>query len=154
MNDQGLFEAKYGQISYSGSSSKASNFKNEFYSDGGLYDQTYGRAAELRALAEQLEAQRQAIIDLGGVPAFMSGGMHSGGARWAGEGGPELELTGSSRILNAQQSRSMVATGNRRSEEQNQDIYRALVEIAKYTKRTSDTMRRWEAIGPPQARVE
>lgn len=80
VNDQGLFEGKYNQISYSGSSSKATNFKKDFYGDGGLYDQTYGRAAELKALAADLEARRALILELGGVPSYAVGtDNHAGG---------------------------------------------------------------------------
>jgi hypothetical protein len=41
------------------------------------------------------------------IPAFAGGGYHSGGARWVGENGPELEVTGPSRIFNGSQLRSM-----------------------------------------------
>lgn len=44
----------------------------------------------------------------GGVKGFASGGWHSGGLRLVGEQGPELEVTGPSRIFNAQQTRDML----------------------------------------------
>jgi hypothetical protein len=56
----------------------------------------------------QLEAMRQQIRNLGGVPAFAAGGMHSGGLRLVGENGPELEVTGPARIFNAQQTQDML----------------------------------------------
>ncbi|MNT13923.1 hypothetical protein D3C72_1489080 [compost metagenome] len=37
------------------------------------------------------------------IPGFASGGVHAGGLRIVGENGPELEMTGPSRILNNQQ---------------------------------------------------
>lgn len=42
------------------------------------------------------------------TPAFAAGGYHSGGVRLVGENGPELEVTGPSRIYNNQQTRSMM----------------------------------------------
>lgn len=56
-----------------------------------------------------LAGQRQLVTMLGGAPGFASGGMHSGGVRWVGENGPELEVTGPSRIFSASQSRGMVS---------------------------------------------
>ena len=47
-----------------------------------------------------------------GVPGFAGGGMHSGGLRWVGENGPELEATGPSRIWNAQQLSGAMGGGN------------------------------------------
>jgi hypothetical protein len=46
------------------------------------------------------------------IPAFAAGGMHSGGVRLVGENGPELEVTGPSRIFNASQTRGMLGGGN------------------------------------------
>ena len=45
------------------------------------------------------------------VPGFASGGMFSGGLRLVGERGPELEVTGPSRIYNANQTASMLNGG-------------------------------------------
>lgn len=42
------------------------------------------------------------------VPAFAMGGMHAGGVRLVGENGPELEVTGPSRIYSAAQTRGML----------------------------------------------
>ena len=65
--------------------------------DGG----TATSAAGLRAIVTQL----------GGVPAFASGGSFAGGLRMVGENGPELEVTGPSRIFNAAQTRSLLQSG-------------------------------------------
>lgn len=54
-------------------------------------------AAGLRAIVQQL----------GGSPAFATGGAHAGGGRWVGENGPEFEVTGPSHIYNAQQLRRL-----------------------------------------------
>lgn len=81
-----------------------------------LNDQLFVYDARLQeltdALQRDLEAQRQIIIGLGGVPAFASGGMHSGGMRLVGENGPELEVTGPSRIFNASQTAAMLRGGD------------------------------------------
>ncbi|WP_238909139.1 phage tail length tape measure family protein [Achromobacter ruhlandii] len=57
---------------------------------------------------------RQVVNALTGraVAAFAKGGYHSGGWRLVGEEGPELEFTGPSRILNADQTRAMLAGGD------------------------------------------
>jgi len=159
VNAQGLFDAQYNQISYSGSASKATNFKSEFYGDGGLYGQTYGRAAELKSLAEQLQAQRQAVIDLGGIPQFARGGLHYGGARIVGENGPELELTGPSRIFNANQTKNILGSGADQSSEIRElqkefaELRRLLLEVVKNTKRTSDIARKHDVDGMPPVRA-
>lgn len=49
---------------------------------------------------------------LGNVPGFADGGHHRGGARIVGEHGPELEVTGPSRIYSAADTRRMLAGGN------------------------------------------
>lgn len=46
------------------------------------------------------------------LPAFAAGGYHAGGARLVGENGPEIEVTGASRIFNAGQTRSMLGSAN------------------------------------------
>ncbi|WP_050508111.1 phage tail tape measure protein [Pseudomonas syringae] len=47
----------------------------------------------------------------GEVPAFAMGGDHLGGLRLVGENGPELEVTGPSRIFNANQTAAMLNGG-------------------------------------------
>ncbi len=44
-----------------------------------------------------------------GIPRFAAGGLHGGGVRMVGEDGPELEVTGPSRIYNAQQTQQLLA---------------------------------------------
>lgn len=43
-----------------------------------------------------------------GLPGFQSGGFHRGGFRFVGERGPELELTGPSRILSNEDTRRLL----------------------------------------------
>ena len=47
-------------------------------------------------------------LGFAGVPGFAGGGRHRGGARIVGEHGPELEVTGPSRIYSAQDTRRML----------------------------------------------
>ena len=97
VGESGLYEQKFGQISFRNSPAGANAFKSEFYAAGGIYDQILAEAAQLasaksaRETSEaQLNALRQQITALGGIPAFATGGMHSGGLRLVGENGPEL----------------------------------------------------------------
>lgn len=46
------------------------------------------------------------------VPSFADGGIHEGGVRLVGENGPELEVTGPSRIFNAGDTAGMLSGGN------------------------------------------
>lgn len=46
-----------------------------------------------------------------GIPGYASGGDFGGGLRLVGENGPELEVTGPSRIFNANQTASMIKGG-------------------------------------------
>ena len=48
---------------------------------------------------------------LGSIPGFADGGFHRGGARIVGEHGPELEVTGPSRIYNSRDTRRMLGGG-------------------------------------------
>jgi phage-related minor tail protein len=45
------------------------------------------------------------------IPGFATGGLHKGGLRIVGEEGPELELTGPSRIFNASQTAEILRGG-------------------------------------------
>ena len=56
-------------------------------------------------------ADKAAMAAMGKVPAYASGGDHLGGLRLVGENGPELEVTGPSRIYNANQTASMLKGG-------------------------------------------
>jgi hypothetical protein len=62
------------------------------------------------------------------IPAFVLGGNHAGGLRLVGENGPELEVTGPSRIFNAAQTRGMLSGGNGNSSTGNTARLEALVE--------------------------
>jgi hypothetical protein len=74
-----VFEVKDDKTYYSnwdymnGSTANVTAFKNAFYAKGGAYDQTYGMADDLLALKKKIDAARQAIKDLGGIPQFAVG---------------------------------------------------------------------------------
>jgi hypothetical protein len=68
-------------------------------------------ASKAIGLTQLEEAIRNAAKANGSIPAFASGGMHTGGIRLVGEKGPELEVTGPSRIFNASQTAAMLRGG-------------------------------------------
>lgn len=110
------------------------------------------------------EALRKQIEDLGGTPTFASGGMHSGGMRLVGERGPELEVTGPSRIYSAQQTKNMLSGGSgevvseirslrREVSELKSEQRKIGVENVKYNKKNYDLNREWDIIGLPATRT-
>jgi len=62
----------------------------------------------------------------GFVPKFAAGGLHDGGVRLVGENGPELEVTGPSRIIDAQRTAQLFSGDGSRSLSDNADILREL----------------------------
>lgn len=85
-----------------------------------------GSADDLARIAEKAKAMGASTDDIGsalgfwgadvrkifsdaGIPAFAAGGAHMGGLRLVGEDGPELEVTGPSRIYNASQTQQLLA---------------------------------------------
>ncbi|AMA46237.1 hypothetical protein [Pseudomonas alabamensis] len=76
------------------------------------------------------------------IPGYASGGMFSGGLRLVGERGPELEVTGPSRIYNAGQTAAMLAGGQDEAtaaevRELRAELKSALFAIAKYTQKAA-----------------
>lgn len=124
-----------------------------------------GRVAafqERSSMMDQLDALRSQIVSLGGVPGFASGGLHMGGARIVGERGPELEVTGPSRIYSNAQTRSMfdmagliaeVRELRRQMAEADDTKINGLARISKNTKDTKDTLGDWDAGGVPAERI-
>jgi hypothetical protein len=97
------------------------------------------------------------------VPAFASGGLHSGGMRLVGEAGPELEVTGPSRIHTAQQivdsMRGSDAAAEIRALREEVKALResnenAQYQIAKFSQQTAKQLQRWDGDGLPEAREE
>ncbi len=96
------------------------------------------------------------------VSAFAYGGMHSGGMRLVGENGPELEVTGPSRIYSNRDTASMfrdpelagAVDGLRREVSgMRSEQLQLQVEISKNVKRTYDIERKWDTDGLPPVRV-
>lgn len=85
-----------------------------------VYQQVLGRDADVAgasywagqlgsgAVTDLAAAIRADAIKNGEIPAFATGGFHAGGMRLVGENGPELEVTGPSRIFNASQTAEML----------------------------------------------
>lgn len=68
-----------------------------------------GTAKDLAALYGFYENDVNAALDRAGIARFAMGGSHLGGVRLVGEDGPELEVTGPSRIYNASQTQQLLA---------------------------------------------
>ena len=64
---------------------------------------------DLSGLSGLYERDWAAWLDSYNVPRFAAGGGHLGGLRLVGEDGPELEVTGPSRIYNASQTQQLLA---------------------------------------------
>lgn len=151
-------------------------------SDGAKFQKIVIRGAEqLLDVAKQLGVQTsglsgaeisQAISNAGNLGVsvdnatrakeFALGGYHSGGLRMVGERGPELEMTGPSRVMSNNDTRRML---------QNPDLVEAVKSMKqeiselrteqrqlginnnKYTKRTYDLYRQWDTEGLPAERT-
>jgi hypothetical protein len=90
--------------------------------------------------------------------------MHSGGMRLVGEQGPELEVTGPSRIYSAQQTKSMISGDSSETVSELRGLRQELsefkaeqrkigVENVKYNKKTYDLNREWDVVGLPEIRT-
>lgn len=112
--------------------------------------------------AQNLAGLRAVVAVLKGeaVPAFADGGLHGGGLRLVGERGPELEVTGPSRIFSAADTRRLLAGSGgdtaaleaevRTLREENRAQARALVQMQT---RMTRLLERWDAVGMPTTRV-
>ena len=112
--------------------------------------------------ATKVDYLRAVGVARGGIAGFAAGGMHSGGARIVGENGPELEVTGPSRIYNKQDTSNMFrdpdlasAVEGLRNEVSGMrsEQLQLQVEISKNTKRVYDVERKWDIDGLPPVRV-
>ena len=103
-------------------------------------------------------ADKAAMAAMGKVPAYASGGDHLGGLRLVGENGPELEVTGPSRIYNANQTASMLNGGGGNGEliaevrQLRTENRQAQFQIVKLTQKIEQTMSQWNGEGMPQER--
>jgi len=155
---------------------------SDFTRGGNTYDHIkLSGASQLLDAAKQMGIQtsgqtgaeiQQAISNAGNLAVtldnstraaqFALGGYHSGGVRMVGERGPELEMTGASRIMSNNDTRKML---------QNPDLVEAVKSMKqeiselrneqrqlginnnKYTKRTYDLYRQWDTEGLPAERT-
>ena len=99
---------------------------------------------------------------VGGYRKFAMGGYHTGGLRMVGETGPELEVTGPSRIYSASQTKGMMSNPElvaeikelrREISDTKTEQRAASIAMVKYNKRTSDQLRTWNSVGLPQERT-
>jgi hypothetical protein len=78
-----------------------------------------------------------------GIPGFATGGDFGGGLRLVGENGPELEVTGPSRIFNARQTADLLSGSGASAEDIRglradlAQVFDALRAIAKHTMKTA-----------------
>jgi len=89
------------------------------------------------------------------TPGFADGGMHSGGLRIVGERGPELEATGSSKIMSNSELMSSLGGNQKLASEMksmHSDMMQGLNVIAKNTNKGSRQLERWDLTGLPAAR--
>lgn len=103
---------------------------------------------------QNIQALLAEFLGVGGrIPTFATGGYHAGGLRIVGENGPELEATGPSRIIPAGKF-SMGGDAELRREvaELRVDLKAALVQIAKNTRKSSDTLNKFDYQGLPNSR--
>lgn len=117
-----------------------------------------GNAAESAATKKSAEQFLKGL----GVPAFATGGVHAGGLRLVGENGPELEVTGPSRIYNASQTAAMLGGGSEAASEVRAlradlaGMTSALRSVAKHTMQTAkrvEFLERWDYDGLPTERA-
>lgn len=126
-----------------------------------------------QALEQQLATQEQPPtatnpfgITLGNIPSinvapkadqiatFADGGTHGGGLRIVGEEGPELEMTGPSRIMNNNDLSKMLSNDEMASEikRMREELNRVLMSIARSSGKTAKRLDRWEGDGLPNFR--
>jgi len=98
-------------VSY-GSGSDLAGFNSAFRGPNGLEAQLMALGQIPASYNQQINGLRAQIAGMGAVPAFATGGTHMGGLRMVGENGPELEVTGPSRIYSAPQTRAMMSGGD------------------------------------------
>jgi uncharacterized small protein (DUF1192 family) len=114
-------------------------------------------AEEAAAIPDYMDPSK--VMD---APGFASGGVHSGGYRWVGENGPELEFTGPSRVYSTEQSRDLLGMGEmsrqiaslteevKRLREENAEMQSQNYRVAE---KTSKTLTKWDRDGQPAERT-
>ncbi|WP_282396519.1 tape measure protein [Pseudomonas sp. PS01298] len=101
------------------------------------------------------KAAAKAYLDSHKTPAFAAGGFHDGGLRLVGENGPELEVTGPSRIYNANQTAAMLKGGGdsgalERKVDTLIDVVKQIVGPMKLNSDAdSKLLKKWDRVGLP-----
>ena len=87
-----------------------------------------------------------------GLPTFARGGFHAGGMRLVGENGPELEVTGASRIYSAQQTRDLLSnySGQSDNSELVAELRALRAEVAELKQHAAANVRVAQAVGKAQ----
>lgn len=86
-----------------------------------LYQSILGRQADAAGVdywmssGKSIEQIMQDMLYQKSIGQFATGGFHNGGLRIVGENGPELEMTGPSRIWSAQQTSNFMSAANSNS---------------------------------------
>ena len=113
---------------------------------------TYDQLAQ--AIANAAKEKGQAIK----VPGYASGGDFGGGLRLVGENGPELEVTGPSRIFNANQTASMLRGGGDNAallselKQMREENKSQRFQIAKTNQQVAALLQKWDTEGAPKER--
>lgn len=98
----------------------AGNTSYSYFGPTAAFNDTLGalnqQLAALKNTSADINTLRQRVRELGGIPAFATGGLHSGGLRLVGERGPELEVTGPARYWSAADTTAMLGNSQRRDE--------------------------------------
>lgn len=90
------------------------------------------------------------------TPGFAMGGSHAGGLRMVGERGPEIEMTGASRIMsNGDLMKSLGASTEMVNElrKMRDDMRAANRALVKSSEKQRELLQRWEQAGLPQERT-
>ena len=134
--------------------------KSQIDALNGIDNSVVSVADAVAGLASAIAAAMQQIPGLSTieVPGFAAGGSFAGGLRLVGENGPELEVTGPSRIYNASQTASMLNSGGaetaaevRALRQETGELRAYLYQIAKNTGQTASGIRRQNEIGITEA---
>ena len=150
---------------YSGTAQGITDFKAALKEEFGtetaaaIFEAANSKVSNAAARIESLRAQ---IRTLGGIPAFASGGVHTGGWRLVGERGWELENTGPSRVVSHSDSVAML---------DNRPVVRALDQVNArlealtrqqavlaqrqelHMKKTAQLLEAWDEDGQPEVRA-
>jgi len=114
------------------------------------------------SINDALQNLRNRITNAGGVPEFADGGMHTGGMRIVGERGPELEMTGASRIMSNSDTRDLLGSDDMIAELRElrgevaslrSEQARSQYQLVKNSKRTKDTLEKFDIDGLPPERT-